>query len=80
MDSCSAEKQLHGGAPLRSPPAIVQLSTACAGNVLSSAGSLVFEPNTVTVAKGEAITFTNNAGFPHNVVFDEVRSCAMSMN
>lgn len=38
---------------------------------LTLAGSLVFEPNSVTVKAGEAITFTNNAGFPHNVVFDE---------
>ena len=36
-----------------------------------SAGALVFEPSSITVAKGESITFTNNAGFPHNVVFDE---------
>jgi plastocyanin len=31
----------------------------------------VFEPSSLTVAKGEAVTFVNNAGFPHNVVFDE---------
>lgn len=35
------------------------------------AGSLVFEPATVTVKAGETIKFVNNAGFPHNVVFDE---------
>lgn len=31
----------------------------------------MFEPANVTVKAGEAITWTNNAGFPHNVVFDE---------
>lgn len=31
----------------------------------------MFEPATVTIAKGESVTFVNNAGFPHNVVFDE---------
>lgn len=36
-----------------------------------AAGALVFEPASLTVAKGESITFVNNAGFPHNVVFDE---------
>ncbi|XP_010534011.1 PREDICTED: plastocyanin-like [Tarenaya hassleriana] len=34
-------------------------------------GSLAFVPNDFTVAKGEKIVFKNNAGFPHNVVFDE---------
>jgi plastocyanin len=36
-----------------------------------SAGALVFDPATITIAKGETITWTNNAGFPHNIVFDE---------
>ncbi|KIZ00519.1 Plastocyanin [Monoraphidium neglectum] len=34
-------------------------------------GALVFEPSTVTVSSGETITWVNNAGFPHNIVFDE---------
>lgn len=33
-------------------------------------GSLVFDPATVTIAKGDTVTWTNNAGFPHNIVFD----------
>mmetsp|Transcript_1912 Transcript_1912/g.2127 ORF Transcript_1912/g.2127 Transcript_1912/m.2127 type:complete len:159 (-) Transcript_1912:120-596(-) len=37
----------------------------------SDAGELVFVPNSVTVKAGETITFQNNRGFPHNVVFDE---------
>jgi plastocyanin len=36
-----------------------------------SPGALVFEPSNLTISKGESVTFTNNAGFPHNVVFDE---------
>ncbi|CAI0382406.1 unnamed protein product [Linum tenue] len=34
-------------------------------------GSLAFVPSTFSVAAGETITFKNNAGFPHNIVFDE---------
>lgn len=34
-------------------------------------GALGFYPSSVSVAAGEAITFVNNKGFPHNVVFDE---------
>lgn len=37
----------------------------------TAAGALVFEPASITIAKGESVTFVNNAGFPHNVVFDE---------
>lgn len=37
----------------------------------ADSGALAFEPSTVTVSAGEAINFKNNAGFPHNVVFDE---------
>ncbi|KAL6861347.1 hypothetical protein ACP4OV_017047 [Aristida adscensionis] len=46
---------------------------AMAQDVLLGAngGALVFEPQEFTVKSGETITFKNNAGFPHNVVFDE---------
>lgn len=34
-------------------------------------GALVMKPSTVIIAKGESVTWVNNKGFPHNVVFDE---------
>ncbi|KAL9260895.1 Plastocyanin, chloroplastic-like protein [Drosera capensis] len=34
-------------------------------------GSLAFVPSDFSVAAGEKIEFYNNAGFPHNVRFDE---------
>jgi len=34
-------------------------------------GSLVFVPSEFSIASGEKIVFKNNAGFPHNVIFDE---------
>lgn len=34
-------------------------------------GELAFVPNEFSVPAGEKINFSNNAGFPHNVVFDE---------
>ncbi|KAK9270138.1 hypothetical protein L1049_025714 [Liquidambar formosana] len=34
-------------------------------------GSLAFVPKSFAVAPGEKIVFKNNAGFPHNVIFDE---------
>ncbi|KAK9129362.1 hypothetical protein Sjap_009849 [Stephania japonica] len=48
-------------------------SNAMAIEVLLGAddGGLAFIPNSFSVASGEKIVFKNNAGFPHNVVFDE---------
>ncbi|EFJ52131.1 hypothetical protein VOLCADRAFT_72905 [Volvox carteri f. nagariensis] len=37
----------------------------------ADSGALVFEPSTVTIKSGDTVDFVNNAGFPHNVVFDE---------
>ncbi|GMI91367.1 plastocyanin 1 [Hibiscus trionum] len=34
-------------------------------------GSLAFVPSDISVSAGEKIVFKNNAGFPHNVIFDE---------
>ena len=31
----------------------------------------MFDPATITIKAGESVTWTNNVGFPHNVVFDE---------
>lgn len=48
-------------------------SNAMAVEVLLGAndGSLAFVPSNFSVSPGEKIVFKNNAGFPHNVVFDE---------
>ncbi|KAK2974872.1 hypothetical protein RJ640_020787 [Escallonia rubra] len=53
-------------------------SAMLAGNAMaieillgSSDGSLAFVPGSFSVPSGEKIIFKNNAGFPHNVVFDE---------
>lgn len=47
--------------------------SAHAANVKLGAdgGALVFDPSTVTIKAGDSVTWTNNVGFPHNVVFDE---------
>merc|ERR1719428_1232937 len=37
----------------------------------SDAGQLVFIPDEVKICKGDTVTWTNNKGGPHNVVFDE---------
>jgi plastocyanin len=37
----------------------------------SDSGQLVFVPDEVKVCKGDTVTWTNNKGGPHNVVFDE---------
>lgn len=34
-------------------------------------GGLVFDPASVTIKAGDTVEWVNNAGFPHNVVFDD---------
>eukprot|EP00897_Mesotaenium_endlicherianum_P004146 jgi/Mesen1/375/ME000010S_10831 len=34
-------------------------------------GSLAFVPASVSISAGESVNWVNNAGFPHNIVFDE---------
>merc|ERR1711865_1204869 len=51
--------------------ALAASANAASVKLGSDTGGLVFEPSTLTVSSGEKITWTNNAGFPHNVVFDE---------
>ena len=37
----------------------------------ADSGALVFDPATVTIKAGESVSWVNNAGYPHNIVFDE---------
>ena len=37
----------------------------------SDGGALVFEPAEITISAGDSVTWVNNVGYPHNVVFDE---------
>jgi len=37
----------------------------------SDSGGLVFVPDSVSVKAGGTVQFVNNAGFPHNIIFDE---------
>ena len=37
----------------------------------SDSGQLVFVPDELKICKGDSVTWTNNKGGPHNVVFDE---------
>merc|ERR1719224_250723 len=56
------------------PVAVVPRSSAVAQAVVklgSDSGGLVFVPDTLEIKSGDKVTFTNNAGFPHNIIFDE---------
>ncbi|KAF5740906.1 putative Plastocyanin A chloroplast precursor [Tripterygium wilfordii] len=62
-----------GAAVVATAASAVLASNAMAIEVLLGGGdgSLAFVPNSFSVSSGEKIVFKNNAGFPHNVVFDE---------
>ncbi|XP_051150937.1 plastocyanin-like [Andrographis paniculata] len=62
-----------GAAVVATAATAILAGNAMAFDILLGAddGSLVFVPKEAEVAAGEQINFVNNAGFPHNVVFDE---------
>eukprot|EP00670_Eutreptiella_braarudii_P005769 CAMPEP_0174286338 /NCGR_PEP_ID=MMETSP0809-20121228/11484_1 /TAXON_ID=73025 ORGANISM="Eutreptiella gymnastica-like, Strain CCMP1594" /NCGR_SAMPLE_ID=MMETSP0809 /ASSEMBLY_ACC=CAM_ASM_000658 /LENGTH=239 /DNA_ID=CAMNT_0015382365 /DNA_START=44 /DNA_END=763 /DNA_ORIENTATION=- len=53
--------------------ALLSATPALAADVKlgGDSGQLAFVPSSVTISAGESVTWTNNAGFPHNIVFDE---------
>merc|ERR1712217_77133 len=56
------------------PLTVAPRTSAVAGATVklgSDSGGLVFVPDSLTIKAGESVVFTNNAGFPHNIVFDE---------
>merc|ERR1719420_365634 len=59
------------GCPIAVESRTSTVAQAAAVKLGSDSGGLVFVPDTVTIKSGETVQWTNNAGFPHNVVFDE---------
>merc|ERR1719440_1748593 len=47
------------------------LAKAAAVKMGGDGGQLVFIPDEITVCKGDKITWTNNKGGPHNVIFND---------
>merc|ERR1711990_833880 len=58
-----------GAAAMIGAPAL--MSAAAAVQMGTDSGQLIFVPADITVCKGDTITWTNNKGGPHNVVFNE---------
>ncbi|CAL0328695.1 unnamed protein product [Lupinus luteus] len=71
--SVKASLKDFGVAVVATAATAILSSNALAVEVLlgSDDGGLAFVPNEFSITAGEKIVFKNNAGFPHNVVFDE---------
>ncbi|CAO2831549.1 unnamed protein product [Amaranthus hypochondriacus] len=86
--SIKASMKNVGAAVIATAAAGILAGNAMAAEILlgSDDGGLAFVPNDFSIAAGEEIVFKNNAGFPHNVVFDEdeipsgVDAAKISMN
>jgi len=72
-DFCSRRNALGraaaAAAAMIGAPALV--SAAASVQMGTDSGQLIFVPADVTICKGDTITWTNNKGGPHNVVFNE---------
>ena len=71
--SIKASMKEVGAAVFATAASAMIASNAMAIDVLLGGddGSLAFVPSEFSVPAGEKIVFKNNAGFPHNVLFDE---------
>ncbi|KAG6783637.1 hypothetical protein POTOM_009300 [Populus tomentosa] len=71
--SIKASMKEVGAAVVATAASAMIASNAMAIDVLLGGddGSLAFVPSEFSVPAGEKIVFKNNAGFPHNVLFDE---------
>ncbi|XP_078441813.1 plastocyanin-like [Wolffia australiana] len=84
----SVKDTVVGAAVAAAAAGVLFAGNAMAIEVLlgSSDGGLAFVPSKFSVKAGEEIVFKNNAGFPHNVIFDEdeipegVKVSAISMD
>jgi len=67
----SVERAAKGAATAAATLALAFGAHAADIKLGADSGALVFEPSAVTIKAGDSVTFKNNAGFPHNIVFDE---------
>ena len=76
-DMCTRRKAMARAAGLAAGLALATVNApgfAAAGAAVkmgSDSGQLVFIPDEVKICKGDTVTWTNNKGGPHNVVFDD---------
>ena len=76
-DMCTRRKAMARAAGLAAGLALATVNApgfAAAGAAVkmgSDSGQLVFIPDEIKICKGDTVTWTNNKGGPHNVVFDE---------
>jgi plastocyanin len=72
-DFCSRRNALGraaaAAAAMIGAPALV--SAAASVKMGTDAGQLIFVPADITICKGDTVTWTNNKGGPHNVVFND---------
>ncbi|KAH7278325.1 hypothetical protein KP509_38G035900 [Ceratopteris richardii] len=54
-----------------SAPSDVTIASAATIKMGADEGTLVFVPASISIPAGEKVTFLNNKGFPHNVIFEK---------
>jgi plastocyanin len=72
LAACSSNKAA-------SPPA-GSSTPAAAGNTVQATAQLTFTPVTLSVKKGDTVTWNNSSGVAHNVTFENGAAFAQALN
>ena len=72
LAACSSNKA--------APPAAGSSTPAASGNTVQATSQLTFTPATLTVKKGDTVTWNNSSGVAHNVTFQSGPSFSQALN
>ena len=78
--ACSSKSNATPPAASSSTPVVSSSSPAASGNTVQATANLTFDPVTITIKKGQSVTWNNSSGIPHNVTFLNGASFSQALN
>ena len=73
LAACSSNKSA-------TPPATSSSTAAASGNTVQATSSLTFTPVSLSIKKGDTVTWNNSSGIAHNVTFENGAAFNQSLN
>ena len=72
LAACSSNKA--------APPAAGSSTPAAGGNTVQATAQQTFTPVTLSIKKGDSVTWNNSSGIPHNVTFENGAAFSQNLN